>query len=77
MPGAGFQSEQANSAHQVANVWGHFAADPAAMPDRPVFDGPVLLVDDECDSRWTLTVANHLLREAGAGPVLPLVLRAR
>ena len=77
VPGAGFQSEQANSAHQVANVWGHFAADPAAMPDRPVFDGPVLLVDDECDSRWTLTVANHLLREAGAGPVLPLVLRAR
>ena len=41
-----------------------------------MLDGPVLLIDDECDSRWTLTVAAHLLGEAGAGPVLPLVLRS-
>ncbi len=74
---AGFQADQANSAHQVANVWGSLAVDDAALPDRPVIDGPVLLVDDECDSRWTITVATHLLVEAGAGPVLPLVLRTR
>ena len=35
---------------------------------------PVLLVDDHCDSGWTLTVATRLLREAGATAVLPLVL---
>ncbi|MGK2928123.1 MAG: RecQ family ATP-dependent DNA helicase [Acidimicrobiales bacterium] len=75
--GGGFQADQANSAHQVANVWGHLEIDASLLPDRPVVDGPVLLVDDECDSRWTLTVATHLLVEAGCGPVLPLVLRAR
>lgn len=73
----GFQADQANSAHRVANVWGRFAVDPEQLPEGAVLDGPVLLVDDECDSRWTLTVTAHLLREAGAGPVLPLVLRAR
>jgi ATP-dependent DNA helicase RecQ len=36
--------------------------------------GPVLLVDDVADSRWTLTVCAGLLREAGAPGVLPLVL---
>ncbi len=73
----GFQADQANSAHQVANVWGRLAVDADALPGGRVLDGPVLLVDDECDSRWTLTVAAHLLREAGTGPVLPLTLRAR
>ncbi len=73
----GFQADQANSAHQVANVWGSLAVDAAALPARAVIDGPVLLVDDECDSRWTITVATHLLVEAGTGPVLPLVLRTR
>ena len=33
-----------------------------------------ILVDDIVDSRWTLTVAAHLLRRHGSGPVLPLVL---
>ena len=36
--------------------------------------GPVLLVDDMVDSRWTLTVVGSLLREEGAGPVLPFAL---
>ncbi|WP_163505470.1 RecQ family ATP-dependent DNA helicase [Fodinicola acaciae] len=40
----------------------------------PVQSGPVLLLDDECRSRWTITVCAALLREAGAGPVYPLVL---
>jgi len=73
----GYQADQANSAHQVANVWGRLVVDPSALPDPALLDGPVLLVDDECDSRWTLTVAAHVLQEAGSGPVLPLVLRAR
>jgi len=73
----GFQADQANSAHQVANVWGRLVVDPAALPEAALLGGPVLLVDDECDSRWTLTVAAHVLQAAGSGPVLPLVLRAR
>jgi ATP-dependent DNA helicase RecQ len=39
-----------------------------------VRSGPVLLVDDLVDSRWTLTVAGSLLRDHGAGPVLPFAL---
>jgi ATP-dependent DNA helicase RecQ len=35
--------------------------------------GPVLLVTDTARTLWTITVAAALLREAGAGPVLPLV----
>ncbi|MFJ4682555.1 RecQ family ATP-dependent DNA helicase [Streptomyces sp. NPDC088789] len=36
--------------------------------------GPVLLVDDYTESGWTLAVAARLLRRAGSGNVLPLVL---
>jgi ATP-dependent DNA helicase RecQ len=72
---AGRQHEQANSAHQVANIWGRLVVDSDALPARPVIDGPVLLVDDTCSSRWTLTVAGHLLSAADSGDVLPLVLR--
>ena len=36
-------------------------------------EGPVLLVDDVARTGWTLTVAAALLRDGGAGPVLPLV----
>ncbi|MEV6331842.1 RecQ family ATP-dependent DNA helicase [Streptomyces sp. NPDC051909] len=45
----------------------------AALREAP---GPVLLVDDSTDSGWTLAVAARLLRRAGSGPVLPLVLAA-
>ncbi|MCI9887928.1 RecQ family ATP-dependent DNA helicase [Micrococcales bacterium 31B] len=37
----------------------------------------VLLVDDYCDSRWTLTVAGLLLRERGAATVVPFTLGQR
>ena len=56
-----------NSAQQAANVWGALAVD-----GRAVRDGPVLLVDDLVDSRWTLTVAGALLRDTAPGPVLPV-----
>ena len=36
--------------------------------------GPVLLIDDMCDSGWTLTVCGALLRRAGAGEVYPFAL---
>jgi ATP-dependent DNA helicase RecQ len=59
----------ANSATQAANARSKLGVVPGAV--RP---GPVLLVDDLVDSRWTLTVAGALLRDGGAGPVLPFAL---
>ena len=73
----GFQSDQANSAHQVTNVWGRFTVDHSALPPPAVLDGPVLLVDDEAGSRWTIAVSTWQLTAAGAGPVLPFCLRTR
>ncbi len=75
---AGYQADQSNSAHQVRNVLGRIVADPRGLPTDPaVLSGPVLLIDDEADSRWTLTVAAYGLHHAGAGTVLPFTLRAR
>lgn len=74
---AGFQSDQANSAHQVSGVWQRFYIDDAALPPSEYLDGPVLLVDDQVDSRWTLTTAGYLLSEYQRGAILPLALRAR
>ncbi|MGQ0467151.1 MAG: DEAD/DEAH box helicase [Sporichthyaceae bacterium] len=48
------------------------AADAPALPD-----GPLLLVDDVSRTGWTATVAAALLRDAGSGPVLPLVAHRR
>ena len=71
------QASMANSAHQVANIWGRLRLDPDQWPTGEVSHGPVLLIDDFCDSRWTLTVAGAVLLDGGSGPVLPLVLRTR
>ena len=47
------------------------------MRDAPAgLGGPVLLVDDQVETGWTMTVAAKLLREAGAPAVLPLALAA-
>ncbi|MDI3329237.1 MAG: RecQ family ATP-dependent DNA helicase [Micrococcus sp.] len=68
-----------NSAFRLASVWQLYAV-PAPMRDQLASaeeagrHGPVLLVDDRADSRWTLTEAGRVLREAGAQGVLPLVL---
>jgi ATP-dependent DNA helicase RecQ len=46
-----------------------------AVPPGLVLDGsPLLLVDDRVDTGWTMTEAARLLREGGAGHVLPLAL---
>jgi ATP-dependent DNA helicase RecQ len=62
------QAELANSFHQYRNAHDAFAIT-GAVPG-----GPVLLVDDVRGSGWTLTTVAGLLRDAGAGPVHPLVL---
>jgi ATP-dependent DNA helicase RecQ len=65
-PGSG----RSNSAQRLSAVHGAFA-----VPEGLGLDGsPVLLVDDRTDTGWTLTECAALLRDAGAGPVLPLVL---
>ena len=61
-----------NSAYRLAGVWERFAASgPLSI------DGPVLLVDDLVDSRWTLTSAARTLRAAGAPAVLPFAVALR
>lgn len=61
-----------NSAFRLAGVWNRFSALHLAVPA-----GPVLLVDDLVDSRWTITVAARALRAAGATAVLPFALALR
>jgi ATP-dependent DNA helicase RecQ len=68
------QAAMGNSAHQLANVWDAFAV---TSPDGGWPRGPLLLLDDEWRSGWTMTVVGARLREAGAGPILPAVLRRR
>lgn len=63
-----------NSAFRLANIWGRFTVGAELHQRLQGVPGPVLLVDDVADSRWTLTVAGALLREAGAPAVLPLTL---
>ena len=63
-----------NSAYRVRDVWDRFSVGPELAGRLASLDGPVLLVDDFVDSRWTMTLAGRLLRRAGADAVLPLAL---
>lgn len=72
-----FQADQSNSAHQVTNVWDRLLLDESALPESEYLAGPVLLIDDEVDSRWTMTVGSFLLSEHATGGILPLALRSR
>ena len=63
------QKQMQNSHQQATNVLGAFAA----VPDQ-VLDGPVVLVDDMVDSRWSVTVCGVELLRAGSGPVFPVAL---
>jgi len=57
-----------NSAQQIANVTDVFET------RGRVPTGPVLLVDDISDSRWTMTILGELLITAGSGPVYPFAV---
>ncbi len=63
------QKTMANSNHQARNVDAKFRLSATQFPV-----GPVLLVDDIIDSRWTAAVIAMLLRRAGSGPVHPFAL---
>jgi ATP-dependent DNA helicase RecQ len=61
---------RSNGAQRVRAVHGAFS-----VPTDWVLDGcAVLLVDDVSETGWTLAEGARLLRRAGAGAVLPLVL---
>ena len=61
------QKTRENSCQQARNVLGAF--DVIRIRPEPVF-----LVDDTVDSKWTLTIVGHQLREAGSGPVYAVAL---
>lgn len=62
------QKQMQNSPQQLRNV----ADSLSVVGEIPA--GPVLLIDDIVDSRWTLTYAGWLLGHHGAGPVHPFAL---
>jgi ATP-dependent DNA helicase RecQ len=63
------QKTMENSAQQMANIAGVFEA-----VEGTIVPGPVLLVDDMVDSRWTFTECAFVLRGARSGPVFPVAL---
>ena len=63
------QKEMVNSAHQCRNV-----IDTMQVVLEDLLSGPVLLVDDMVDSRWTFTMATWCLRREGNDEVWPLAL---
>jgi ATP-dependent DNA helicase RecQ len=65
-----------NSAQRLHSLWRALTVpdDLAAAVKASAAAGPVLLVDDQIDTGWTMTVAAMLLRRAGASGVLPLAL---
>jgi ATP-dependent DNA helicase RecQ len=67
--GTDLQKTRQNSFQQASNLENVFEVEGESV--RP---GPVLLVDDMVDSRWTFTVLAWKLRTAGAGPVFPFAL---
>jgi ATP-dependent DNA helicase RecQ len=65
-PGHPPQQDMENSWQQESN-----ARATLSVRGEVVRSGPVLLVDDIVDSKWTMTVAGELLRSHGSGPVHP------
>ncbi len=72
--GAGPGPRQFNSPQRLQAIWRELALAGPARDAVAGAGGPVLVIDDQIDSGWTMTVAAKLLREAGAPAVLPLVL---
>ncbi len=73
-PAAEPLTRSTNSAYRVRDVWHRFRVPEQMRQALARTPGPILLVDDLADSRWTLTAAGRLLRRAGAEEVLPFTL---
>lgn len=63
------QKTMQNSAQQLQNLDGAFEV----LPDS-VLPGPCYLLDDIVDSRWTFTIAGHLLKQTQAAEIFPIAL---
>jgi ATP-dependent DNA helicase RecQ len=63
-----------NSAQRLASLWTAIVVPEELRDALKASDGPVLLIDDQIDTGWTMTVASALLRDANAPAVLPLAL---
>jgi ATP-dependent DNA helicase RecQ len=63
-----------NSAYRLAGLWGRLTVPSDLAAAVRAAQGPVLLIDDLVDSRWSLTLAARELRLAGAAAVLPFAL---
>lgn len=74
--GAAPLNRSTNAAYRLRDVLHRFQVPEAMAARLPGLAGPVLLIDDLVESRWTLTIAARLLRQAGAGTVLPFALAA-
>jgi ATP-dependent DNA helicase RecQ len=66
-----------NSAYRLAGVWGRVGVPVNVAEQLGTLTGPVLLIDDLIDSRWSMTVAARELRLVGATAVLPFALALR
>lgn len=66
-----------NSAYRLRDVWNRFEVSSDLARELGSVSGPVLLVDDLIDSRWTMAVAGRALRLHGASSVLPLALASQ
>jgi ATP-dependent DNA helicase RecQ len=60
---------RSNSAQRLRAVYNAFSAEGLQLQASPL-----LLIDDRSDTGWTFCEATRVLREAGAGPVLPFAL---
>ncbi|GGT06074.1 MULTISPECIES: RecQ family ATP-dependent DNA helicase [Streptomyces] len=67
-------AHRSNSAQRLRALAASFTVPEGLAAALAATPGPVLLVDDYSDTGWTLAVGARLLRQAGAGDVLPLVL---
>jgi ATP-dependent DNA helicase RecQ len=79
-PAAGHEEptrHDVNSAMRLAGVADRLTLELSQEARAGLAGRAVLLVDDYTDSGWTLTVAAHLLREAGASAVYPFLLGVR
>ncbi|MGZ0711212.1 RecQ family ATP-dependent DNA helicase (plasmid) [Coraliomargarita sp. W4R53] len=75
LTGTGPTNSRGNSAYRLAGVIDSFAVGDDLREHLTQLDGgPLLLIDDLIDSRWSVTVAGRLLRQAGASKILPLAL---
>jgi ATP-dependent DNA helicase RecQ len=70
----GGTERRSNSAQRLAGLW-HAMRIPEPLADSVQrVGGPILVVDDQIDTGWTMAMASRLLRNAGAPAVLPFAL---